>query len=387
MKRKIIMRALTGALIITFAASCAGTPKPAPQAPSEQPAVTPAPAAPAPQAEQKPPEPPKDLSKMEPDQATTDALASAQARAEKSRKQAFDVQSPTYFPDDWKAAENQYLAARDKAKDKNMAAYQEATKLYLSAADAYDAVAKKTLPLFADARQNELDQARALAVAVGAEKLVPDRLAVADAEVAKAHQQYQAGDYYGAADTAATARSRYLALKTGLDANAVKNTIDQRGFAGYDPSNYALASTKLDQAMGFYDQGNVPGARDASDEALLRFNLALNKGKEMNASSLGKAAVNEKNAATELKANVAVKDGYDNASNVLSQADAAYKAEKYDDAANLYTQAEQLFASVRATAADKRQKALDAMNRATKQMTESEQTAKNANAILEGGSR
>jgi len=48
-----------------------------------------------------------------------------------------------------------------------MAAYQGATKLYLSAADAYDAVAKKALPLFTDARQNELDQARALAVARG----------------------------------------------------------------------------------------------------------------------------------------------------------------------------------------------------------------------------
>jgi hypothetical protein len=30
---------------------------------------------------------------------------------------------------------------------------------------------------------------------------------------------------------------------------------------------------------------------------------------------------------------------------------------------------------------------LDAMNKADKQMAESEQTAKNANAILEGGSR
>jgi len=97
MKRKLIMRALGGALIITFAASCAGTPKPASQAPSEQPAVTPAPAAPAPQPEQKPRNR-QGSSKMEPDQATTDSLASAQARAENPESRPLTSRVPPISP-------------------------------------------------------------------------------------------------------------------------------------------------------------------------------------------------------------------------------------------------------------------------------------------------
>ncbi len=217
--------------------------------------------------------------------------------------------------------------------------------------------------------------------------LSPERLAVADAVAAEAQGKYESGDYYGAAESAAEARARYLVLKTGSDSYAVKSEIDRRDFAPYDPGNYTLAGEKLDKALVDYDQGAVDAAQDASEESLLRYNLALGKGREMNASGRGKNAAEERRAAQDLKANVAVKTGYEEAAVVFAEADDAFKAERFDESAELYAEAESLFSIVRATAAEKRRRAEDALLRAQQKMSESEQNAKEAETVLQGGTR
>jgi len=384
MKRKIVMNIAWGAFILLFAASCAGSPKPVEPAPVE-PTVQ-APVETPPPAETKPVET-ADPSKTPPDQAATDALNAAMARAEKSRKQAFDIQSPAYAPSEWKAAEALFLQARDAAANKNMAAYAEAVKLYDQAAAGYDAAAEKSLPQFAEARRNEIEKARSAALTAGVEDLSPERLAVADKAAADAQGKYDAGDYYGAAESASEARARYLVLKTGSDSYAVKSEIDRRDFAVYDPGNYTLAGNKLDKALSDYDEGKLDAAGDATDESLLRYNLALGKGREMNASGRGKNAAVERQAAQDLKANVGVKSGFEDAASVFAEADAAFKAERFDESAELYAEAESLFSIVRATAAEKRQRAEDALLRAQQKMSESEKTAKEADTVLQGGTR
>lgn len=384
MKRKIVMNLAWGAFILLFAASCAGSPKPVEPAPVEPTAQ--APVETPPPVETKPVET-TDPSKTPPDQAATDALNAAQARAEKSRKQAFDIQAPSYAPAEWKAAEALFLQARDAAAQKNMAAYAEAAKWYDQAAAAYDAAAQKSLPEYAADRRDEIGKARSAALGAGVQDLSPERLAAADQVAADAQGKYDAGDYYGAAESASEARARYLVLKTGSDSYAVKSEIDRRDFARYDPGNYTLAGEKLDKALVGYDAGDIDASADASEESLLRYNLALGKGRELNASGRGENAAEERQAAQDLKANVAVKAGFEDAAAVFAEADAAFKAERFDESAELYAEAESLFSIVRATAAEKRQRAEEALLKAQRKMSESENTAKEADAVLQGGTR
>jgi hypothetical protein len=384
MKHKVFVSALVGAsLTLLVLSSCASGPKPA--APTtEEPVAQTEPVKPAP--EEKPVEV-TDPSKLPPDQAAETALAAAVARAEKSRKQAFDLEVPDTFAEDWKKAEALFMTGRDKAQVKTQLSYTEAAKAYNDAADAYDALALKALPLYAEARRQEIVKARADAVKAGADQLLPEQLAAADKVADRAQAEFDAGNYYTAAATAQEARSRYIILKTGLDAYAVQQEIDRRDFAKYDAGNYSLAQQKLQTSQEAYDAGDIASAQNNAEEALLRFRLALNKGREMNASGRGQAALAEQQAAQDLKAQVAVKSDFERAQALYNEAEQAFKAEQYDDAADMYTQAEALFADVKNVAAEKRARALEALQAAQQKISATEDAAKKADTVLEGGSR
>jgi len=224
-------------------------------------------------------------------------------------------------------------------------------------------------------------------VKAGAERLLPAQLAAADKVADTAQNQFESGDYYTAIATAQEARTRYIILKTGLDALSVQQEIDRRDFAQYDASNYSLAEQKLQASQQAYDAGDVSTAQNNAEEALLRYRLVLNKGREMYASGRSKSALAERQAAQDLKANVAVKSDFERAQVVFTDAEHAFKAEKYDEAADLYAQAEALFAEVKTVAAEKRAKALETMQAAQQKITATEDAAKKADTVLEGGSR
>jgi hypothetical protein len=317
-------------------------------------------------------------------------LAQERGRAEKARKQAFDLDAQTSLPADWKTAETSFLGAREAvaaAEGGKIESYPEGLKSYTAAADAFEALAQKALPIFADARRDEVVKARADAVAAGAVEVAPDRLSVADQVVSEAIAKYDAKDYYGAYDSLVAARDRYYALATGVRAYKVKEDIDARGLAAYDSGNYKLASGKLESALSSYDAGNIGVSRDAAEEAHLRFMLALAKGQELYAGERGKAALEKKATATGLKAQVAVKADYEAASATLSEADSAYKAQRWDDAAELYKTAESSFSDVADAAARKRAAAEKAIEEAQARMEASARTAQEADALIEGGTR
>lgn len=313
-----------------------------------------------------------------------EALAKEKARAETERKQAFDLESSSMLADEWKAAEAVYLRARQEDQAKT---YPQALASFTEAADAYRAVAEKVLPRFVEARRADIIKARADAVAAGADRLSADRLAVADADADRSVRLYEEADYYGAYDAWSAARSRYVILSIGSKAYVVKTSIDDRGFAAYDPGNYAKASEKLEAALATYDDGELEDARNASEESLLRFNLALAKGRELYAVDRGNAAALQREAALSLKADVAVKNDFEAAAKTKADAEAAFKAEKYEEAAALYADSENRFLSARELAAEKRKRALEAMEAAARRQAESRRAAEDADAVIEGGTR
>jgi len=318
-------------------------------------------------------------------------IAQARSRTETGRKYAFDLEAQTVLPDDWKAADALYLKGRDEsaAADRgDSPSYPKALASFEASAAAFEALVRKALPLFAEARGRELEKARADALSAGAAGLAADRFAVADDEAAKAAAAYQRGeDYYGAYDTWKTARDRYLALGTGARAFALKSEIDRRNFAAYDSGNYGRAGERMDAAAAAYDAGRVQAARDAVEEAHLRYRLALAKGFELYASDRGKAAESRRVAAWEIKAHVAVKADYDAAAKKKADGDSAFKSEKYEDAAVFYSEAESQFSEAHRIAAQKRKAAEEAMQAAEARMRASEKAAQDADAILEGGAR
>ncbi|GHV43784.1 hypothetical protein AGMMS49546_26380 [Spirochaetia bacterium] len=376
MKNKYIILLILTLGTIFLMASCQSTaPAPAALVSSPEPAASPAPV----------PEPvPPPAAQDVPDQAALNSLAAAKARAEEARKKAADFESPAYFPGEWDAAEAAYVSAGEQAQN-TLTEVKQAEAQYNAAADSFEDVFSKTIPLYAQDREAEVIAARNEAISAGIDSLYPEHLRATDTIALDAVDKYEAGDYYAARDAAALSLGRYQALKAGMDSYNVRQEVLNRNFADYDPDNFDRADKTLATALDLFEAGNIEEALNEAEEAKLRYNLALKFGWAVYAEERALAAGKERQNALDLKANVAVRSEFDPAEKLYGQAGISLKAEKYEESADLYSQSEARFISLAKAAAEKRRAADAAIKVAEEKMVESEETARDAELILEGG--
>jgi len=311
-------------------------------------------------------------------------LNAARTRAEESRKKAADFDSSVYFPSDWEAAEAQYTRAGQMPSN-NEASVREAINTYNAAADAYDSLFKLTIPLYAQAREDEIVALRNDLIAGGGQEAVADLLGAADKTALTALEQYEAEDYYAAKDTAAQALMMYQILTNAYQAWLARLEIEERDFVSYDPENFERAGEILNNALDAYEGEDYASAHEKANEALDRYNLILSAGWAAHAERYAAQAAEARQAALDAKADVAVRA-------VFAEADSSYKSgvtsldnKKYADAAKQFYNAEGLFDKATVSALEKRGIAAQTIEEANRKIEESDETARLAEVILEGG--
>ncbi|MDR1238621.1 MAG: hypothetical protein LBK27_00745 [Treponema sp.] len=319
-----------------------------------------------------------------PKQALLDELDGAIARTEEARKRAADFESGTYFPSDWENAEAEYAAAGQLPRSTDDEVQQAAAR-YTALADTYDGIFERAIPLYAKDREDEIVALREEAVATGLSGAFPDYLQDVDGEALQALSRYEEKDYYGARDSWLLACAKYRALKTGGDAYNARQEIVRRDFSGYDPDNFNLAEESGQTAVDAYNAGKIDAAREAAEEAALRYHLVLNTAWAAHVAEQKLAADAERQRAQELKAHIAVKAEFDAAAAMYDQAESSVQAEQYTDAVRLYTESAARFTAAGETAEEKRLDAEAAIREAEQKVRESEETAIKAELILEGG--
>jgi hypothetical protein len=321
-----------------------------------------------------------------PDQAALNALDQVKNTAEQARQRVLDFDGPVYFPSDWEAAEAQYSSAKSQPVN-SRAEVQQAAALYSAVSEAYDSIFEKTIPLYAQDRENEILAARRELVDTGLTPDYPEYLLDVDRDVVEAVTQYEAKDYYAAKAGAALAFGKYTALKAGADAWLVREEIVSWGFVSYDPDNFNEADEIGLSAIDNYQQGRIAEAYDEAKEAALRYNLVLKTGWTSYAGERRTAAGRERQNALNVKANIAVKEDFNTASKVNADADALFAQEKYKEAAEMYDESLARYRTASQIAAEKRDAAEEAIHTAEQKMEESEENARNAEIILEGGAQ
>jgi hypothetical protein len=314
------------------------------------------------------------------------ALDRAIARAEEARKRAVDFEAPAYFPGDWEKAEAGYAAAGASPRGTAAEAGQ-AVSLYNAAADVYDDLFGKTAPLYARDREDEIVAARNQVIATGLTGEYPEPFGAADSKAIEAWNLYGAEEYYPARDSAVTALQMYQALAAAADAWFKRQEIVDNDLYAYDPENFDRADGIGLAAIADYEAENIPQALDEAEEASLRYSLVLKTAWEARAGGQRQAAGRERQAALDIKANVATKEKYEAAAGVYNQAESFYRSKNFKEAAGLYDQSCLLFDDAARAAAEKRKIAEDAIRAAEAKMAESDETAKNAELILEGGAQ
>jgi hypothetical protein len=296
------------------------------------------------------------------------------AKADQARKQAMDFDSHTYFPSDWDVIEAQYKEADDEAG-------------YNAAADAYTEIFKKAIPLYAQAREDEILSTREELIDTGFTEIFPQYLKDADNLTLSALDKYEADDYYGAKDTASAALNEYETLLTGAKTYLSRQEIINRGFTQYDSDNFIKADEVAQTAIDAYDAGDKKTALANAEEAILRYNVVLANGWTVYSADRKESASKERELALADRANIASRDTFRRGESLLEFANKLFAEENYTGAALAFVEAEANYAVSRKETEEKRVKAEETMRIAGEKIGESGEAAIEAEKIIEGGSK
>jgi hypothetical protein len=319
-------------------------------------------------------------------QSSPAEITAINSRIDKVRKSAIDFEVPSYFPSEWEEVEDQYAAAKGmpvSTPDEIRAASAALNKV----ADRYGELFDMTIPLYAQAREDEILAIREELVRSKFSTLFPQYVEKADKIALAAKDQYDAKDYYAARETAAEALDEYETLLLGAKILLARQEIMDRGFLKYDPDNFEKADEISQTAVESYDAGNKKGAIESAEEALLRFNIVLTNGWVAYAAERRASAVSEREIAIANKVNIAVRESFREADSIFNNAEENYKGEMYSVAAIQYIEAEALFVIAGQQTEEKRLLAMEVIRQAEEKIEESTETAIEADKIIEGGSK
>ena len=210
-------------------------------------------------------------------------FSQASEAAEEARTMARDFEIPTWFPNEWEAAEALYANAE-----------------YDSAADAYKTLIEQAIPLYAQAREDEIMLLRNDLIGLGARNAFPQYVLSADRAAILALDQYEEQDYYAARDSAAEALHMYQVLTSAYSAWQVRQEIRENALEVYDPDNFNLAGDTIRDAMDAYEAGDHLLAQAKAEEALAKYQTVLSAGKRQSAAETIRAAYRKINESSEI---------------------------------------------------------------------------------------
>jgi hypothetical protein len=347
-------------------ASCASKPKtPEPEKAPEQPTTTqPAAVEPAKSAVSQ-----EDLDKL-------------LAEAKELKKKAFDLKLFEVLPDDYKAADA-LLAGGQKAYDDKKA--DEAKKGLESAISAYkDLIAKGVIEI-AQQRRKEAEELKALAVKAEADSSQAERFGAGEEAFKAADALLEASKAEESIPGFVSAKLYYELAWKRAQAAGLRQGIEDKGYAQWDSGNFQLAEEKYQAEDGFWSSGKEADRAsgvDALDEAILRFNLVVQKGKEYEVAAVKQKTDEEKQRSEAIKADVAAKDEYESALKLYQDGDSQLAAKEYDAASDAYGRSGSGFSDAYKIAAEKRAKAEAAMKAASEATAESKRKAEEADPLL-----
>jgi len=228
------------------------------------------------------------------------ALQASMARAAASRQEAAAVEAQAHFQAEWRAAESQNTAA-GRARRGTPEEMRAASALFTAAADAYDDLARRSRPLFAAER--------------------------ADAERSLQQAIARAG------------QSRQSAANTDAQANF------PREWAGLETRHRNAENARRATNAEMRSAANLfSGVADGFDDIVQR-NVRLAEQNEGAAIAARATAESQRQAAIDVRANLAVREDFSRAEATLQQANAAFGARSFTAALAGYNQSAGQFAA------------------------------------------
>lgn len=262
------------------------------------------------------------------------------AKAVELRKKAFDLGLKDVLPDDYAAAEKSFAEGNAKYGSDNAAS----TAAFSDAVARYQALVDKGLPLLAASERKRASRLRDEAGAKGAGELFPSLYEHAEGAWSDNQKAETSGSFEAAIAGYRASSKDYETLYKLCDAKAAREYISSRDLEKWAPSPWSLAEAKYQSAQDLM-KDDAKAAASAVDEALLRYGVARDTALEYYAGDRKKASDTERDRATGIKTEVAVKDEYAAASELYAKAEKAQAEKDYETSASLYGDAAKAYGS------------------------------------------
>ena len=302
------------------------------------------------------------------------ALQQAMDNSQVARDRALDFGSQNYFPSEWEAIQAQIEAA-------------ETVEELNAATEALDELFRRTIPLYAQAREDEIMAARDELVSTGFTGVFPDYLRAADNIACEAQEQFEAGEHEQARETAARALNEYTDLLFGARVYLARESILSRGFYQFDNDNFLRADEVAIAAIEEFEAGNREAALANAEEALLRYNIVLSTGWTAFSHDRQESAVSERDLALTDRANIAARETFREGEALFEQAERLFAEENFHDASIAHIEAEAMFAIARQETVERRERAEEAIRLANERIEQINEAAIEAERLIEGGPR
>lgn len=228
-----------------------------------------------------------------------------------------------------------------------------------------------------EALLSQADSARRKAIEAGAEKYFPDVLAADDDFYEGAKREVEADPNADHSEKLNEVIARYDALATASLAKEMKQKADELG----------LSDSAAEQALAdFESSDNGADMRSNANKALSAYSALLLEQLGALAKSERSAALEAKKNADSVKAGVAKKAEYTEASNTFKKADSDYVTKNLEGAYKGYRSAKNTFTMLFETISERRAAAQTAIERARARVAEAENYTVEADSIapLEG---
>jgi hypothetical protein len=337
-----------------------------------------------------PPKPPVVTTPVEPTPTPDVAPAISQdeldkllAEAKELKKKAFDLKLFEVLPDDYKASDALYATGVKAYDDKDAPAAKEGLDAAIAS---YQDLIARGIQEIAATKRSDAEAMKATALKSGADSAQGERFGAGDESYNAGGALMDESKAEEAIPVFEAARLYYeLAWKRTV-ATDLRTVIEDKDYAKWDSGNFQLADNKYQAEEGFWASGNEADRAsgvDALDETILRFNLVVQKGREMGVTTVKSKTDDAKQRSEEIKANVAVKDLYEAAQELYGEGASQLAAKDYEAAADAYDRAGMGYEEAYQAAAEKRALAEEAMKAADEATSESQRKAEEADPLLQ----
>jgi len=272
----------------------------------------------------------------------------------------------------------------------------DADETFFTAVDQYDAGNYDRARVTAEKAMNQYDTlssgvdvylARERLVATGLVPVAPNYLDAADVAAIKALEQYEAGDYAAAKISAAQAMDNYDDLWFAAGVYLTRQSIVDLDFVKFDAANFTTADEIALSAIADFDSGNIAAAKEKALDAQNRYMMIMDNAWPAYATETRNEAVSERQHAIEERANIAARSTFNDAEAFLAEAQRLYTLREYELASHAFTNAQALFTISIEETIERRRVAEDTIRQAEAIIERSSGTAREAERIIEGGSR